>query len=607
MAEKRLTFRIDARDDASAVLGKIGSAAKREMGKAEDALDDTRTAGKRLADALGQMNDEVVRELAGVERAAEKLGTALGPELTAKLGDDKIDRAVQDFRRLGLTFEEIEADAEALAAQIKRADEISERAASTGRRAFGEMGDAARKAGGDVDQTRSVVANFAGNAVQELPGVTAAFGPLGMAAGQFAEYAAEGNISLKNFVAYAGPLAGVALIVNEIANEFQRAAETRAFRQEQISSWSAAIREGKTQLQILADEIDRTGQLLTAFDELGNRGEIDILPDLAELGITVEQFTQLSRLSREELLAWNDAVKESGADVDTAARVYYAAKDAGEQYSRAQQSATVTARVLGDAIEVVNHRLEENRRRNDEARQAALDHVNALDDARRAALNLADAEDATRDAIQDATAATDDSATASDEVAAAWRRAEQAAYDQADAAVVAAQQAYGGALTAHQSAQIQVNALSAVAATLAPGSPLRVNLERYIGELQRVPRTVTTTFNANYAASVNSPASILGGPRAAGGPTYAGSLHPVTEGGSELLHEGGRTYLMAGQDGYVEPLPQAGGAMRGGGGGTTFNVSVTAGFGADGDDIANRLVDALVQWQRRNGQLPWVA
>lgn len=43
--------------------------------------------------------------------------------------------------------------------------------------------------------------------------------------------------------------------------------------------------------------------------------------------------------------------------------------------------------------------------------------------------------------------------------------------------------------------------------------------------------------------------------RASGGPTERGGLYEVTEGGrSELLHEGGKTYLMAGRSGRVEPI-----------------------------------------------------
>jgi hypothetical protein len=53
------------------------------------------------------------------------------------------------------------------------------------------------------------------------------------------------------------------------------------------------------------------------------------------------------------------------------------------------------------------------------------------------------------------------------------------------------------------------------------------------------------------------------GPRATGGPTYPGSVHEVVEQGrSELLHENGKTFLLSGANGRVEPLPF--GATNGG-------------------------------------------
>lgn len=60
-----------------------------------------------------------------------------------------------------------------------------------------------------------------------------------------------------------------------------------------------------------------------------------------------------------------------------------------------------------------------------------------------------------------------------------------------------------------------------------------------------------------------------------GGPTRAGGMYEVLKGGrSELLHERGRTFLMAAQDGHVTPLS----AMPG--------ASPNAGPGLDLDRLA---------------------
>lgn len=54
-------------------------------------------------------------------------------------------------------------------------------------------------------------------------------------------------------------------------------------------------------------------------------------------------------------------------------------------------------------------------------------------------------------------------------------------------------------------------------------------------------------------------ASLLAGGRATGGPVQAGKMYQVNERGpGELLNVGGRQYLMAGQDGHVQPAGQRG-------------------------------------------------
>lgn len=62
-----------------------------------------------------------------------------------------------------------------------------------------------------------------------------------------------------------------------------------------------------------------------------------------------------------------------------------------------------------------------------------------------------------------------------------------------------------------------------------------------------------------------------GGKRAQGGPVAGGSLYEVGEGGkAELLHMGGRSYLIPGQNGFVTPASQWGAGGPGGVGGNTY-------------------------------------
>jgi SLT domain-containing protein len=43
-----------------------------------------------------------------------------------------------------------------------------------------------------------------------------------------------------------------------------------------------------------------------------------------------------------------------------------------------------------------------------------------------------------------------------------------------------------------------------------------------------------------------------------------------------------------------------------GGGGTTINLTVNAGMGADGRNISDTIVNELIKYQRRNGKIPVV-
>jgi hypothetical protein len=70
----------------------------------------------------------------------------------------------------------------------------------------------------------------------------------------------------------------------------------------------------------------------------------------------------------------------------------------------------------------------------------------------------------------------------------------------------------------------------------------------------------------------------FGGGRAGGGPTKAGSLYEVAEGGRpELYHTDGRTYLLSGSDGQVTPARsgRAVAAVGAGGGGMEVEINIT--------------------------------
>ena len=120
-----------------------------------------------------------------------------------------------------------------------------------------------------------------------------------------------------------------------------------------------------------------------------------------------------------------------------------------------------------------------------------------------------------------------------------------------------------------------------------------------------------TGANSNISSLNNSLFSGIsipfGGGRATGGPTVGGTMYEVAEGGRpELYSSGGRTYLLAGQDGHVTPATRGGSALAAGtgssGGGVQINIvnnqagqssaSASSRKGSGGQTIIDVVIDA---------------
>lgn len=203
-------------------------ALKRAGGQLEDGLEDTRTAAQRMADEIDAATSQLISDMEASKRATDALGQALGSELAAKIGQGGIDEFIADLRRAGLTFQEIEGDADRFAQSLKRIDDVTPQVQALD----SELG----KVRATTDQSRSVMANFTGNALAELPGVSGALGPLNTAIGQFGEYAADGNIKLSSFLKTAGGIGAAALAFQLLTEWAGAAAERQAVVDEQTGA-----------------------------------------------------------------------------------------------------------------------------------------------------------------------------------------------------------------------------------------------------------------------------------------------------------------------------------------------------------------------------------
>jgi hypothetical protein len=105
----------------------------------------------------------------------------------------------------------------------------------------------------------------------------------------------------------------------------------------------------------------------------------------------------------------------------------------------------------------------------------------------------------------------------------------------------------GAGYTATDSLRNQRGALEQVAATLAPGSPLRTSLQGYIDQLNtQIPREITTHVRIVQDQRVNQAGGIQAG-LATGGPALPGRVYTVGENGPETLVMG------PGAGGFVIP------------------------------------------------------
>ena len=174
--------------------------------------DDTRGAGEKLGDAYSQAASRLKAELEQLRQTAAVVADSLGPEMTAAMEANgrSVEMQVQEWRKLGLTFDDIKADSEFLARGLKDLDEA-------GRVAGDQVGDGLKKVAHEGDNSRSVLANMVGNSVQDLGELGGVAGSAGVAIGQLAEYAADGNISLGGLAKVAGPMAAIGLAVAGIS------------------------------------------------------------------------------------------------------------------------------------------------------------------------------------------------------------------------------------------------------------------------------------------------------------------------------------------------------------------------------------------------------
>lgn len=295
--------------------------ARKNLGALSEGLDGAGSAADRLIASIGQTADRLDSELKQSRAAADALARSLGPDFAARVGQGGIERLVIDLRKAGLTLEEITADADRLGAALGQLDDVN---LSNVRTELGTLDDGMKRVGDSADRSRGVLANFTGNAAQEIPGVSAAMGPLNTAIGQFAEYAAEGGISLSGLAKTVGPIAGIAAGIGILKGVLGASSERAKLLAKDAEIVTDALLEQKDAVDALAQAGIRAKKLDFFDPDSGIFGGAeDIIPRLDQLGYQwadIEKVLRGGAPAAKEFANQLRAIAESQVQAEKATR-----------------------------------------------------------------------------------------------------------------------------------------------------------------------------------------------------------------------------------------------------------------------------------------------
>lgn len=261
--ELRYDISVDASDATSSLKG-FEKAVRQALRGVEDELDEGASAGDKFSASIDRLTQQMREDFNSAAIAAEELQRALrdvGSQMD--VGD-----ALATLQRVGVSFDEVTADADKFATSLKQLDDVR----LTGVRDLDTVAPGLATKLNDVsdsaEKSRNALANMVGNAAQDIGAVGGIAGSLGVGIGQLAEGFADATLAgegfgsaIKGVAAVAGPIAGIALATQLLSTAMAGIQAEKAFRAGLVDQFADDLRDAQTVAESLYDTLKQTGDL----------------------------------------------------------------------------------------------------------------------------------------------------------------------------------------------------------------------------------------------------------------------------------------------------------------------------------------------------------
>jgi tetratricopeptide (TPR) repeat protein len=290
MPPRKLVYEVDVNtSDAVSDLRRLGTEGARAGKDIADGFQDAESSSSKALKALSTSLDKVESDAKGLAQAVD----AIKAHLTVDVDDAKVAGFASDLKnRMGVAFDDVTADAKQFADVLERGVNMDRTTSEL--RNVGDELDTVRN---NSDQSRSVLANMAGNTAQDLGELGGVVGGLGVGLGQLAEYATEGNIGLKDLGKVAGPLAALSaasFVIQGISSGLADLKKRQEAYTQQQEDFNDALRETGSVQETVNQMLEDNVQLASAPELNWWQGMMDDLPVLT--GLVDETATAQSGL-----------------------------------------------------------------------------------------------------------------------------------------------------------------------------------------------------------------------------------------------------------------------------------------------------------------------